>query len=319
VDTAATTLQFNINIPENFSKAFKTQPEEAAGGLAAKSGTRFAITFNNAPSATKVYVKAHVTAATGTGAADVISSATATTDPSNTVAPLTGTLAGLTQVTIANGTGTVYYELTSSASVGALESLTVPVYFANSKGTLTAPTTAITATVSFAPVGSTNVPNFVSGSSTTTVNGSTFSACSTYLLFPYVTSATGFETGIAISNTSLDNFGAKGASSAATQTGTCALNFYGNSDATTNPPASTTAAIPGGTVNPFTLTSVAGSNFTGYMIANCNFQYAHGFAYIVYQFGTSNGAAMGYVASPFGLTGNAARGLGAGAAETLGN
>jgi len=313
------TLQFTINIPENFAQAFKTKTDETAGStISAKSGTRFAITFNNAPANTKIYVPI----VTATPTAPISGIATLTSSATDALSPVTGgtgALAGLAQVSIANGTGTVYYELTTSVSAGALETLHVPVYFVTAAGALTSPTTAITATVSFAPVGSTNVPNFVSGSSTTTVNGSTFSACSTYLLFPYVTNAAGFETGIAISNTSLDNFADKGKSSAKTQTGTCALNFYGNSDATTNPAAATTASIAGGTVDPFTLTSVAGANFTGYMIANCNFQYAHGFAYIVYNFGTSSGAAMGYVASPFGATGTAARTLGGGAVETLGN
>jgi len=315
----AGTLQFNILIPENFAKAFKTKTEETGGStISAKSGTRFAITFNNAPANTKIYVPV-VTATPTAPLTGILSLTSSATDAFSAVAGGTGALAGLAPVTIANGTGTVYYELTTGVSAGALETLTVPVYFVTSAGAITSPTTAVTATVSFAPIGSSNVPNFVSGSSTTTVNGSTFSACSTYLLFPYVTNAACFETGIAISNTSLDNFAAKGASSAATQTGTCALNFYGNAVATANPAAATTAAIPGGTVDPFTLTSVAGANFTGYMIANCNFQYAHGFAYIVYNFGTSSGAAMGYVASPFGLTGTAARTLGAGAAESLGN
>jgi len=318
--SAVGTLQFNVNIPENFSKAFKTKTEEqGTSAVAATSGTRFAITFNNIPSVTKVYVPA----VTATPTLPITGIATAINSPTGAFAattPLTGTLAGLVQVTIANGTGTVYYELTTPVSAGALETLTVPVYFVTASGALTAPTTAATATVSFAPIGSTtSVPNFVNGSSTTTVNGSTYSACATYLLFPYVTNAAGFETGIALSNTSLDNFAAKGASSAATQTGTCALNFYGNATAASNPAAFTTASIAGGTVLPFTLTSAAGANFTGYMIANCNFQYAHGFAYIVYSFGTSSGTAMGYVASPFGVTGVAARTLAAGTAESLGN
>jgi hypothetical protein len=40
------------------------------------------------------------------------------------------------------------------------------------------------------------------------------------------------------------------------------------------------------------------------MIANCNFLYAHGFAYVVYNLTQNNGAAMGYLADvlPSGRT-----------------
>jgi hypothetical protein len=332
-DVAPGSPQFTINLIEGFAKSFKTLAEESGtnGSAAANSGTRFAVTLNNVPANVKVYASLGVTAASpGTGKLFMVTSATADTAAGNLVTPATvtgGPTTGVGQaepdgigaVTISSGTGTVYYEMYSVAG-GTVESYPVKFYFVSSKGAVAAQTAAITATTSLAPIGAAanKVPNFVNGSSTTTVNGSTYGPCSTYLLFPYVTNASGFETGLAISNTSLDNFGAKGVSSAATQAGTCALNFYGNSDATTNPAAATTASIAGGTVDPFTLTSVAGANFTGYMIANCNFQYAHGFAYIVYNFGTSSGAAMGYVASPFGATGTGARTL-AGTVESLGN
>jgi len=326
VGAVATDKQFDVQFTEAFAKAFKTFSEEqGTSAIAPTSGTRGAVNFANVPANTKLYVPLSITS-DGTGTAKLVVSGSAKVtgsgDTSND-AKAAGTSAPLTTygaVTVANGAGTAYYEVTAATSASALETFDVPVYFVTSAGALTAPSTAITATVGLAPVGASgNVPNFVNAASVTTVNGSTFSACSTYLLFPYVTNATGFETGIAISNTSLDNFGDKGKSSAATQTGTCALNFYGNSDATTNPAAATTASIAGGTVSPFTLTSVAGANFTGYMIANCNFQYAHGFAYIVYNFGTSSGAAMGYVASKLGATGIAASKLGSGVVETMGN
>jgi hypothetical protein len=321
----ATAAQFQVNIIEGFARAFKVRGEESGVNVPedaqANSGTRFAVTLNNVPANVKVYASKTVNAAAGTGSLEMISSATAVTDDSNKVDAATlnpPAPEAVGAVTISNGTGTAYYEMYTSAG-GTLESYPVKFYFVSAKGAVAAQTAAITATVSFAPIAAAanTVPNFVSGSSTTTVTGSTYGPCSTYLLFPYVTNAAGFETGIAISNTSLDNFGDKGKSSAATQNGSCALNFYGNADATTNPQTFSTASIAGGTVLPFTLTSVAGADFTGYMIANCNFQFAHGFAYIVYNFGTSSGAAMGYVASPFNTTG--ARSLTGNAAEVLGN
>jgi hypothetical protein len=113
------------------------------------------------------------------------------------------------------------------------------------------------------------------------------------LLFPYVTNASGLETGIAISNTSTDPQGY-----ATKQAGTCTLSFYGN--ATIAP--FTTPSILSGDANvnttdwAFALSTIPGANpgFQGYVIAVCNFQYAHGFAFIS-DVGTRN-LAMGYLA-----------------------
>ena len=117
------------------------------------------------------------------------------------------------------------------------------------------------------------------------------------MLFPFVTNQAGvFETGISIANTSKDPNG-----QAKNQNGTCTLNFYGQGG--TNPVAVTapngneagTAGSPApylaGETYVFTLSQALSQNgttppaggFGGYMIAQCNFQFAHGFAYIVYS------------------------------------
>ena len=49
------------------------------------------------------------------------------------------------------------------------------------------------------------------------------------------------------------------------------------------------------------------ATFTGFIIAQCNFQYAHGFAYITYGgLGTPNAVAMGYLAEVVSRGTNAA-------------
>lgn len=118
--------------------------------------------------------------------------------------------------------------------------------------------------------------------------------CQTSLLFPFVSSAFGYETGIAISNTSADPYGTP------TADGACNLNFYGKvysgSTATAYVPPATapsSGAIANGTTYAATLSSVVGTGFTGYGVATCNFQFAHGFAYIL----NPNGSAMGYLAN----------------------
>jgi len=108
------------------------------------------------------------------------------------------------------------------------------------------------------------------------------------LLFPYVINVAGFDTGVAIANTTTDIFGTTA------QAGACSLYFYGTAAPTVNPFVSPTVAT--GTVYA-NLASTMAPGFDGYMIANCNFQYAHGFAFVS-DVGARN-LAMGYLALVF--------------------
>ena len=108
----------------------------------------------------------------------------------------------------------------------------------------------------------------------------------TNLLFPFVTSQAGFDTGLSIANTSADPFGT------AAQPGTCTLHFFGAAGVFHIP---TPNIVPGtnySTLVSTTLSNVPGG-FQGYMIAVCNFQYAHGFAFVS-DIGARN-LAMGYL------------------------
>jgi hypothetical protein len=111
--------------------------------------------------------------------------------------------------------------------------------------------------------------------------------CVTNLLFPYVTNTSGYDTGIAIMNTSLDN--GTGSTTApapfdtSSQTGACTVYFFGNN---TVSPQTTPVVNPGSLVkftmsNPPSTFTQSTTGFEGYVIAQCNFQYAHGFAFIV--------------------------------------
>ena len=120
----------------------------------------------------------------------------------------------------------------------------------------------------------------------------TIHKCATHLLFPFVTNQLGFDTGIAISNTSTDQYGTT------PQTGPCHIYFYGlNAPAVFDTPDVTSAG------GPFASTALTlAPNFQGYIIADCDFQYAHGFAFVT-KVGTTD-VAMGYLAliipdSPF--------------------
>ncbi len=97
------------------------------------------------------------------------------------------------------------------------------------------------------------------------------------LFFTFVWNAPGsFDSLISIANTGLDPFGTVG------QTGTCTLHFYGASP----PPPVVTPNIAPGTVYA-NLTSVMAPNFQGYVIATCNFSYAHGWGFLS-DLGTRN-------------------------------
>jgi hypothetical protein len=149
------------------------------------------------------------------------------------------------------------------------------------------------------------VPEFVVGLLPAAPGASLFtvSLCQTILLFPYVTDFTGFDTGIAISNTSLDNLPV----GASPQTGACTVAFYGdgglsatvgstgntpgyvNSNVSYNGVAEingTGLILPGQTWA-FSLSnsdmgyeSTPTYGTTGYAIATCDFQYAHGYSFV---------------------------------------
>ncbi|MBZ2184691.1 MAG: hypothetical protein K7J46_08250 [Bryobacter sp.] len=111
----------------------------------------------------------------------------------------------------------------------------------------------------------------------------TITNCATNLLYPFVSSVTGFNTGIAVTNASKDPFGT------VNETGICRVFFYGTTagggvDPT---PQAFNKSVPSGQVATFNLLfggpdygiqPVAG--FQGYIIISCNFRWAHGFAFV---------------------------------------
>ncbi|HEY3378961.1 MAG TPA: hypothetical protein VGL77_15855, partial [Armatimonadota bacterium] len=148
--------------------------------------------------------------------------------------------------------------------------------------------------------------------------------CVTNLLFPYVTTTQGYYTGIAIANTSSDN-ASTGTDTAApfdtsAQTGSCTLNFFGDAAVA---PVVTPEIGTNSTDKKLLYKAVVNDlapGFEGYIIARCNFQYAHGLAFLL----TSSFSPSSYLAlvipdrssttrlpDPFGLAG-------AGSGEQLG-
>lgn len=200
------------------------------------------------------------------------------------------TAASEVAITAAGTSSILTYEIYYS-NPSVQETLTVPFsvnYTANTATGVPAATTApATVTVSFSPqnttiwpaaTSTTPIPRF--GPSGSPVNIYSISACNCDLLFPFVTSAAGFDTGIAIANTSADPFGT------INQSGTVTLNYYGTtSGGGAQPPLATSGVISAGQELVFDVYSggsgiAATPGFTGYVIASANFQYCHGFAFI---------------------------------------
>jgi hypothetical protein len=270
----------------------------------ANSGTRIQYAFSNIPAGATIYVPTTINnqpqmpvTVPVTPPSLVMTLTASATGPLTPVAanvPAGSTIpAGYAPLTAANGSATAVYEVTTTDNTFLTEAAVLAGYVVAAPNFANTAQPAITVTVSPAPTGSTNVPNFAT-SSNPALTLTSFSVCQTSLLFPYVVNQLGFDTGIVLSNTSTDPF-APGAT-ATPQSGSCTLNFYGAGA----PTPSTGVAAPGGTqatgtVDAFLLSSVA-PGFQGYVIAQCNYLYGHGFAYIEYGMPNNNGTAMGYLA-----------------------
>jgi hypothetical protein len=276
-------------------------------------GTRLKATFTNIPSGVTLFVSTrdvqnNFLTPVGASQAVLIVSEGAVDGVSGTVPTSTQTSSfnsgtnsvPIAPVPISNGTGTAVWEIinTNPAQIDTV-AFSVYINYSASPATNTpsAPST-ISVTMSFAPTpsgglftstsgaaasASLTIPRF-SDSLDITKSLANFALCTTALLYPYVINVNGFDTGLAIANTTTDPFGTTA------QVGVCTLNFYGS---TAPAAAFVTPSVATGTVYA-NLASTLAPGFSGYIIAVCNFQYAHGFAFVS-DVGARN-LAMGYLA-----------------------
>jgi len=311
-------------------------------------GTRLKATFTNVPSGVTLYVSTrdvqnNFAVGSAPQQAQLVVSETALDNPPavgsfvnpgpvNTVPAVTqtasyagpvfgtgGVAPGIAPVLTPNGTGTAVWEIVSTnpAQIDTVNFAVYINYAANPANNVPAAPSTMSVTLSFAPTPSggsftatagsqasptLTIPRFSDSYAVTATLGK-FVLCTTDLLYPYVVNVNGFDTGLAIANTTTDPFGTTA------QVGTCTLNFYGSSA----PSAPfTTPSVATGTVYA-NLASTLSPGFTGYIIAVCNFQYAHGFAFVS-DVGARN-FAMGYLAL---IVNNGTLSRGA-SGETLGN
>jgi hypothetical protein len=288
----------------------------------ADHGTQLQFTISGISSGVTLYAPSYVylTGAYGTGTpigvAVLVSqgavssgafSASATAIPV-VDAPAVGTNGGEVAITTSGTTGTLVYEIYYS-DPSVQETLTVPIsvsYTSNTGSNIPTPTTTPTTVgVEFSPQStvttassSAPIPRF--GPSGSPQSLFSISPCSCNLLFPFVANAAGFDTGIAIANTSA----APSTYTSSPQTGTVTLNYYGTTSGGGAAPPSftTTSAVPAGEELIFDVSSggnfgvPATPGFEGYIIAQANFQYCHGFAFLSPPGAQGQGASAGYLA-----------------------
>jgi len=297
------TQQNTLGLVYNSESGYYNTNIQSSGGTLvneglADFGTRLKAVFNNIPNGVSIFVSVNNSAFSSSANPLTGTSATMTSSETGAFSPVTATTSqfgGIFQVPLVNGSGSVVWEVTAA---NPLVSQTYSFgYFAVATPSPATNSPAIgtgTVNLSYAPVppaftaaagavasATLPIPRFIDTSTATNVVSVTI--CRTNLLYPFVTNQSGFDTGLAISNTSTDPFGT------AAQQGPCTLNFYGSNA----PAAVTTAPIASGTTYT-NLASLAAPNFQGYVIAVCNFQYAHGFAFVS-DLGARN-LAMGYLA-----------------------
>jgi hypothetical protein len=283
----------NLTLPSgNNLSNFSTPPGTA--GLA-DWGTRFVAVFNNIPNGVSLYVDVASTNLSS-GAKDIALLTASETGVYSAVGATGGTAtpnaANTAQLTVTNGSATaVWEEIVSDPNTFASIGFGVYIAYTASPGTNSPALGTTTVNLSYGPrstvttASSTIVPRFADTSTATNIF--TVVPCLTTLLFPFVTNSNGFDTGIAISSTSTDPFGTT------PQSGTCTLNWYGTAFTGATPTPTINSGTSYTLLVSTTLNNVTGG-FTGYMIAVCRFQYAHGFAFIS-DLGARN-LAMGYLA-----------------------
>ncbi len=272
----------------------------------ADHGTRLMARFSNVQNGIQIWTEAQTTLNSNQAVGGTLTTGyarQAVTDPngSGPFQPATTTssnLGGIVQTSVVGGAGSAVWEVieTDTTAFERMEARVVIAYVSNTTANLpslgTSSVNGNYAPVSTAPAASASasIPRFVDTASNTTML--TINSCRTNILFPFVSNQAGFDTGLAIANTSKDPFGT------ALQTGACTVNFYGTvgtSKVCLNYPS---PSITGGEHFVWSLASggavQATAGFQGYVIAQCQFQYGHGFAFIS-DLGAQR-LAMGYLA-----------------------
>lgn len=308
---------FSFRIREGFPGAFTTKAQETdKSGGEVTNGVRLTFVLTGLASQLTFAVPTVIqNAATGSQTLTLTIVPTADINgvggtPAASGTPTVNAASGgtFTAITQSGGTAFFTYEVTQAAAAGGSPSeIVVPVdIYASSLPDVTATNTVAfrvspvsTRTTQSSDTVSFPIVRFVDRPITGTF---AFVGCVTDILYPYVTNALGFDTGIAITNAGQDHLGTS------LQSGTCTVRFWDGSTTGKTPVKAVTQGplAPGRTVAFLASDPTNGvPGFTGYVIATCNFQYAHGFAIVVNGFGSAAAPTVGtaYLGLIFGEPG----------------
>ena len=294
---------FDIEVKEGFATAFQ-------------SNARVRLSFNDIPSGVKVYLRPSPNCDFENGGsgykrarADADSPWTyqknaGETTPSGTIADrLVLTLKsgldangggegenaalppnghGYVQVALSGGSGSMTYEVDGTSHGGdGDDNCDIPIAFVWTSGVELG---SGTVSADFAPLSSAAaahvdavIPRFVASGSA--IEAIAVGECSTTLLFPFVTNQADYDTGIVISNTSQDTFGTTESA------GSCEVSFHGSMLGGGAAPDSYTSDSIAAGEHLFVQLSSEAAGFQGYLMARCDFQFAHGAAFLTNGFG----------------------------------
>jgi len=293
----------------------------------ANTGTRLIARFSGIPAGVKIFVAVRENSGYSSAAIDAY--LVSVTDPTGTGGsvgfPLTGTgtatcngTESILEVPLFGGAGAATWEITSASQI-AVEAAyfqVVIAYASNPSANIPALTLGTPGKVSgnFAPISTVGtmsavapIPRFADLPITRDLIN--VIPCRTNLLFTYVTARASFDTGIVISNTTLDNaknVAGSGVTSnlpynSAATNGACTMYYFGDKEDGTSlaKPVMTSSVIAAGKQLVYTVFAGGGGidatpGFQGYIIATCDFHLAHGFAFIS-DLGAQK-LAMGYLA-----------------------
>jgi hypothetical protein len=219
------------------------------------------------------------------------------------------------QLTVKSGAAEAVWEVTNN-NYSAAQTFQFAVYV--TYGTLTPPATGTTGAVqlAYAPTQGTSSPAtaaWIPRFAATSVAAAPFLTivpCQTTLLFPFVTTTKvtatqHWETGIAISNTGADPWNSVPAPATPNPNSACTLYYFGSGVtagsaqfAPPNPTGPGPIIGPGQTwafvaSDPLATGIAPNVGFLGYLFAVCNFQFAHGFAFV--EDNSPAGNATGYL------------------------
>lgn len=304
----------------------------------ADAGTRLQVQVSFIPAGVSVSVPNVINLSNGTNSSSGVAVLTLTTNSSGDgpFNPATGTSTVINPGFATSGTAVYEILFADPFSVESLTVVTTVSYTPSLNSNQPTPGQDAQALGGFAPFGAshnsdTQIPRFFTAQIPTLPNYFSINRCACDLLFPFVTNQGGYDTGIAIANTSADNLPN---STAKSQFGIVEFWYYGTlaNGGSAPPPQCTNVASPGSCSNLPTLTSAtsgvgqvnagqiltyvlstsggsigSGPNglapdyaagFEGYIIAQAQFQYCHGYAFVGAQGGgpLDPGVSEGYLA-----------------------